>query len=91
MRQNELPVFSWNQSREQEFSFLVPERDIYVLAERLLYFIEHPEIWPEMGRAGRAYVEANYDINKLNDRLVDIYQELSDGKISSSKKKVEHK
>ena len=29
-----------------------------------------------MGRAGRAYVEANYDINKLNDRLVEIYQQL---------------
>lgn len=26
--------------------------------------------------AGRAYIEANYDINKLNDRLVEIYQEL---------------
>ena len=29
-----------------------------------------------MGRAGRAHVEANYDINNLNDRLVEIYQEL---------------
>jgi len=29
-----------------------------------------------MGPAGRAYVEANYDIDKLNDRLVEIYQEL---------------
>jgi colanic acid/amylovoran biosynthesis glycosyltransferase len=72
-----------------ESGFLVPERDVEALAEKLIYLIEHPEIWPEMGRAGRAYVEANYDINKLNDRLVDIYQELSDGKISSSKQKVE--
>ncbi len=32
--------------------------------------------WPGMDRAGRAYVEANYDINKLNDRLVEIYQQL---------------
>ncbi|MFH1883910.1 MAG: glycosyltransferase, partial [Planctomycetota bacterium] len=56
--------------------FLVPERDVDALSEKLIYLIEHPEIWPEMGRAGRAYVEANYDINKLNDRLVEIYQEL---------------
>ena len=76
MRQNELPVFSWNQSREQESSFLVPERDVDALAEKLVYLIDHREIWPEMGRAGRAYVEANYDINKLNDRLVEIYREL---------------
>jgi len=67
----------------------MPKRDVDALSEKLIYLIEHPEIWPEMGRAGRAYVEANYDINKLNDRLVDIYQELSDCKISSSKQKVE--
>jgi glycosyltransferase involved in cell wall biosynthesis len=46
------------------------------LAEKLTYLIEHPEIWPEMGRAGRAHVEANYNIDKLNDRLVGIYQNL---------------
>jgi len=55
----------------------------------MIYLIEHPEIWPEMGRAGRAHVEANYDINKLNNRLVKIYQGFLDGKISSSKQKVE--
>lgn len=59
-----------------ESGFLVPERDVDALAEKLIYLIEHPEIWPEMGRAGRAYVEANYDINKLNGRLVEIYQRL---------------
>jgi len=59
-----------------ESGFLVPERDVDALAEKLIYLIEHPEIWSEMGRAGRAHVEANYDINKLNDRLVEIYREL---------------
>ncbi len=38
---------------------------------------------------GRAYVEANYDINKLNDRLVEVYQKLLDGKICSSKQRAE--
>jgi colanic acid/amylovoran biosynthesis glycosyltransferase len=56
--------------------FLVPEKDVDALADKLMYLIEHPEIWPEMGRAGRAHVEANYDINKLNDRLVEIYRKL---------------
>jgi len=36
-----------------------------------------------LGGAGRAHVEAHYDINKLNDRLVEIYQELLDGKVGS--------
>ena len=56
--------------------FLVPERDVDALAEKLGYLIEHPEIWPQMGKAGRAYVEKNYDINRLNDRLVEIYQQI---------------
>ncbi len=56
--------------------FLVPERDVDALADRLDYLISHPHVWAEMGRAGRAHVEANYDIEKLNDRLVEIYQML---------------
>jgi len=56
--------------------FLVPEKDVDALAERIEYLINHPEIWPEMGRAGRKFVEEHYDINKLNKRLVEIYQKL---------------
>lgn len=59
--------------------FLVPERDVDALAEKLEYLIEHPEIWPEMGRAGREFVEKHYDIKKLNHRLVEIYQNLIQG------------
>ncbi|RUR81862.1 glycosyltransferase [Chlorogloeopsis fritschii PCC 9212] len=53
--------------------FLVPERDVDALAEKLGYLIEHSEIWPQMGKSGRAYVEKHYDIEKLNDELVEIY------------------
>jgi colanic acid/amylovoran biosynthesis glycosyltransferase len=56
--------------------FLVPERDSDAIAEKLIYLIEHPEIWSQMAQAGRAYVESNYDINKLNDELVQIYQQV---------------
>lgn len=56
--------------------FLVPERDVDALAEKLGYLIEHPEIWPQMGKAGRAYVEKHYDIDKLNDRLIEIYSKV---------------
>ena len=59
------------------------------MAEKLIYLIEHPEIWPEMDWAFRAYVEANYDIDELNDRLGEIYRELLDGKINSNKQKAE--
>jgi colanic acid/amylovoran biosynthesis glycosyltransferase len=64
-----------------ESGFLVPERDADALAEKLEYLIEHSELWPEMGRKGRSYVEEHYDIEKLNDRLVEIYQRLLEGKL----------
>lgn len=53
--------------------FLVPERDPQALAEKLAYLIDHPKLWEEMGRAGRQFVEKNYDKEKLNRELVDIY------------------
>ncbi len=57
--------------------FLVPERDADAIADKLSYLIEHPEIWEQMGRLGRAYVEEHYDMNKLNDELVEIYRQVA--------------
>ncbi len=59
-----------------ESGFLVAERDANALSERLSYLVEHPEHWMKMGRAGRAAVEREYDIEKLNDKLVDKYRDL---------------
>jgi colanic acid/amylovoran biosynthesis glycosyltransferase len=56
--------------------FLVPERDDLAIANKLKYLIEHPKTWEQMGKAGRAYVESHYDMNKLNDELVEIYQQV---------------
>jgi colanic acid/amylovoran biosynthesis glycosyltransferase len=56
--------------------FLVPERDADALAEKLAYLIENPQVWSEMGRAGRAYVEQHYNLHQLNDKLMEIYQNL---------------
>ena len=77
-----LPVLSTHHSgipevvEDGKSGFLAPERDVDILTEKLIYLIEHPEIWQDMGRAGRAYVEKYYDIYKLNNRLVEIYQRL---------------
>ncbi|MFZ5917471.1 MAG: glycosyltransferase [Chloroflexota bacterium] len=56
--------------------FLVPERDVDALAERLSFLIEHPQEWTRLGRAGRDFVEKHYDIHNLNDRLVQLYHQL---------------
>ena len=56
--------------------FLTPERDAAAIAEKLKYLIDHPEVWPQMGRAGRTRVEQTYNINQLNHELMEIYQQL---------------
>jgi len=54
--------------------YLVPERDVEAIADKLNYLIENPQKWPEMGKAGRRYVEKHYDLNRLNDELVVNYE-----------------
>jgi colanic acid/amylovoran biosynthesis glycosyltransferase len=61
--------------------FLVPERDTDALAERLEQLIRQPSLRAAMGRNGRVFVQEHYDIDKLNDRLVKIYQQLLDGEL----------
>ncbi|MES1021816.1 glycosyltransferase [Gloeocapsa sp. BRSZ] len=56
--------------------FLVPERDADAIAQKLSYLIKHPETWADIGLAARKSVEAQYEIQKLNNELVDIYQNL---------------
>jgi colanic acid/amylovoran biosynthesis glycosyltransferase len=82
-----LPVISTQHSgipelvQDGESGFLVPERDVDALTEKLEFLIQHQEIWPEMGRAGRDFVERYYDIGKLNDQLVNLYERLLDGEL----------
>jgi colanic acid/amylovoran biosynthesis glycosyltransferase len=56
--------------------FLTPERDVGALAERLAYLVDHRDTWSTMGQAGRARIEADYDVERLNDRLVRLYERL---------------
>ncbi|MCK5055723.1 MAG: glycosyltransferase [Candidatus Aminicenantes bacterium] len=60
---------------EGQPGFLIPEKDIEALRERLEYLITHPGVWPEMGRKGRAFIEKHFDIKILNRQLLKYYQE----------------
>lgn len=62
--------------------FLVPEKNVDALAERMEYLIEHPEMWSEMGKYGKEFVEARYEIRKLNQRLVKISKALLTDKMN---------
>jgi colanic acid/amylovoran biosynthesis glycosyltransferase len=56
---------------------VVPERDPEGLAARLAELAKHPARRAALARAGRARVERDYDIERLNDRLVVLFAGLS--------------
>ena len=62
--------------RDSISGFLVPPGDVDALCHRLAELTADPGKRVEMGRRGRRYVERHYDIDRLNDRLVNLYQEL---------------
>ena len=57
--------------------FLVPERDEAALADALQRLARDPGRWAAMGRAGRARIEREYDIHRLNDRLAGLLESLT--------------
>ncbi|MEO0456088.1 MAG: glycosyltransferase [Cyanobacteria bacterium P01_A01_bin.114] len=59
--------------------FLVPEREIEGLADKIRDLIENPEASAQMGQAGRLKIERDYSVEKLNDRLEKLYQDLQGG------------
>ncbi|HEX9665710.1 MAG TPA: glycosyltransferase [Thermodesulfobacteriota bacterium] len=81
-----LPVLSTYHSaipelvQDTKSGFLVAERDVNGLSEKLTYLVEHKQLWSEMGKEGHKHVEDNHDINKLNDQLVNLYRQLMNGK-----------
>jgi colanic acid/amylovoran biosynthesis glycosyltransferase len=78
-----LPVVSTLHSGIRELvsdgqsGFLVPEWDVARLAARLAEVAASFERWGELGRAGRAKVEAEYDVNRLNDGLAALLTRLA--------------
>jgi colanic acid/amylovoran biosynthesis glycosyltransferase len=62
-----------------ESALLAPERNAETLAKHLEYLVEHPDVWGEMGRAGREHVEQEYDVMVQVGKLEEIYDELLNG------------
>lgn len=56
--------------------YMVPERDVEAMADRLLYLIDHPQTWAVIGRAARTRVFAEFDTEKINDALEQLYNAL---------------
>lgn len=75
-----LPVIStWHNAipeivQDGESGFLVAERDVEGIADRLTRLLERPETGYGMGQRGRKHVEEHHDLDKQLDRLIEIYR-----------------
>ncbi|MEM7228768.1 MAG: glycosyltransferase [Planctomycetota bacterium] len=56
---------------------LVEERNVESLAEAIESLCRTPDVWASMGRAGADVVEANFNIDRLNDDLVKHFEAAS--------------
>lgn len=54
--------------------FLVPVRHVQVLADAMLRFVQNPSLIETMGRESRRLAEANFDVRKINARLLKILE-----------------
>jgi colanic acid/amylovoran biosynthesis glycosyltransferase len=63
--------------KDRESGLLAPERDVDAMAKNLLALIEDPVLQSRMGQEGRKFVTMHCNIESLNDRLVEIYQNLT--------------
>lgn len=59
-----------------ESGFLVSERNISELVERLAYLVNHPKQRRKMGNAGQLFVQQYFDIYHLNHQLLRLYNNL---------------
>ena len=59
-----------------ENGFMVPEGDYTALAEKIIYLMQHPELWPKMSQAARRSMEEKYDAKVLIKKQIDIYKSL---------------
>lgn len=74
-----VPVVTTNHSGIPELvengvsGFVVPEKDVDALADRIIYLINHPEDCERVSCEGRKKIVSDFDIDKLNDQLIKYY------------------
>jgi len=78
-----LPVIStWHSGipelvEDETNGYLVPERDVEALTDRLTRVCDHPENWADMGQKARAKIDAEFDTESINNTLEEIYIRLT--------------
>lgn len=59
-----------------ETGYLVPEEDVEAMADRIVHLARHPEMWEEMGRAGREHVKKNFNLKEQVIKLISLYKKV---------------
>jgi len=65
-----------DQGKDGKNGFLVEEGDYKELAEKILYYMNHPEIWPSFGKFGREHIMKNYNSKILIKKQIDLYYDV---------------
>lgn len=56
---------------------LAPERDVETLAVRLTELVDTPSLYSSIATAARARVQREFDVDRLNDRLLELFTGLA--------------
>ena len=56
--------------------FLVHERDVEAIKEKLELLINNPNTFRELSKHGKKYIKENFDVKMLNKRLISYYNSL---------------
>ena len=82
MQASGMPVISTRHCDIPEYvqdhitGFLVEEKDVPALAERIIYLATHGELWPLMGREGREHISRQYNAKTQTEKLEEIYDKV---------------
>lgn len=77
-----LPVISTNIGGipegiiNQKTGFIVKDKNVKELIEKIDFFIQNPHEIGKMGEAGREFIKNNFNQNELNNKLEEIYYNL---------------
>lgn len=71
-----------NSVLEGETGFLVDERDVAGMADRMSQLLRDPEVCRTMGAAARRHIRENYNINRHIQSLQDLIARARDGRVN---------
>ena len=66
---------------DKKSGFLVPERDIDALADKLISLVGNRSLRTEMGSAGQKFVKKHFNIDNFNNQLAEIYTKLQKNRL----------